>query len=58
MNAHFSAFAVEKVEKVEFCFQKVHPRCCCSPIGCDTGGESGVFLGGNAYEKIKTYMYI
>jgi len=60
MSVRFRCFfAVEKVEKVEFYFQKVHPRCCSAPISCDVGGESGLFLGGNAYEKIYIlYIYI
>ncbi len=63
MNAHFNVFRLEKLlEKLEqtgLFFQKLQCVTTYKVMRCDATGETGVFLGGNAYEKIKNiYVYI
>ena len=63
MNAHFNVIGLEKLlEKLEqtgVFIQKVQCVTTYKVMRYNETGETGVFLGGNAYEKIKNiYVYI
>lgn len=57
MKDRFNVSAVEKVDKVDFIFQKIHSISTYLTIGYGGGGESGVFLHCTHMRTIHMYIY-